>query len=380
MKISAVDTFVLGADLASPFGFSQWYYQRRMNVIVKISTDEGIAGWGECYGPASLAAEAVNGFYRELLIGLDPRQHEQVWAHLWQRSLDYARKGPMMAALSGIDIALWDIKAKSANMPLWMLLGGKGGAIPCYATGMYFKPAMGESEMMTALLKEADGYIREGFRMIKIKIGKNIAFDKKLIIEFRKKFPDLCIAADANHAYNFKEAVDIGRCLSDNGYAWFEEPLSPENIADHARLRECVTVPIAGGECEQTRYGFAALANVHALDIMQPDIAYCGGITEYQKIAAIASAAHIDMMPHCWGLRINQAVAASAITALPANPGRYEKREVSLEMDRTEHPVRDGIFSRWHEVKNGSLILNDAPGIGVDIDEARIKRFVPEAP
>lgn len=375
MKIRSVDAFVLSAELSSPFGFSQWQYSRKSNALVKIVTDDGIVGWGECYGPAGAAAEAVNGFYRERLIGLEPRAHERVWAHLWQRSLDYARKGPFMAAISGIDIALWDIKAKYANMPLWMLLGGTGGVVPCYATGMYFKPNMSESEMMTALVKEADGYVNEGFRMIKIKIGKNIVFDKKLIAEFRRHFHGLRIAADANHAYNFKEAVAVGQCLSDNGFEWFEEPLSPENIADHALLRERVSVPIAGGECEQTRYGFAALVNVHALDIMQPDIAYCGGITEYQKIAAVASGAHIDVMPHCWGLRINQAVAASAITALPDNPGRYEKREVFLEMDRTEHPVRDGIFTRWHEVKNGSLMLNDMPGLGVAIDENKLAGF-----
>jgi D-galactarolactone cycloisomerase len=241
---------------------------------------------------------------------------------------------------------------------------------------MYFRDDKPEDEMLEELLVEADGYVSQGYAMLKVKVGKNLPFDIKLIEAFRSRFPDTMIAADSNHAYNFKEAIRIGRVLEENDYCWFEEPLSPENYADMARLREQLNVPIAAGECEQTRFGFERLASAACLDIMQPDIAYCGGITEFVKINAIASASHTDMVPHCWGLKINQAVAASAISMVPENPGRFERRSIFLEMDQTEHPVRDSIFSKAHEVIDGKLHFNELPGLGVVVDEAALQNFL----
>ena len=375
MKITKITPFALSVELSLPFGFSQWYYTKKNNLLIKVETDEGIIGFGECYGPSRTAAMAVNDIYAPITTGKDPRAVEHIWNHMWQSSLDNARKGVCMAAISGIDMALWDIRAKAANVPLRTLLGGCGDSVPCYATGMYYRNGMSDNAHIKALLKEAETYVREGFRMIKIKIGKNISFDETIICRFRKEFPGLHIAADANHAYNFKEALRIGRILEENDYIWFEEPVSPENYSDYGKLRDMLTVPIAGGECEQTRFGFSHLCSRNVIDIAQPDIAYAGGITEFQKIATVANANHIDVVPHCWGLRCNQAAAASAITALHENPGRYEKKTVYLEMDKTEHPVRDTVFSACHEVKNGNLIFNSLPGLGVCVDEAKLKNY-----
>ena len=142
-----------------------------------------------------------------------------------------------------------------------------------------------------------------------------------------------------------------------------------------AKLRESLSILIASGECEQTRYGFLKLSEAKALDIFQPDPAYCGGVSEYLKIQAIASANHIDCIPHCWGLKINQAVSASLLSASSENPGRYEKRPFYLEMDQTEHAIRDSIFSAAHQIKDGYLHFNDLPGLGVTIDEQLLESF-----
>ena len=169
--------------------------------------------------------------------------------------------------------------------------------------------------------------------------------------------------------------MSIARLLETLEYIWFEEPLAPDNYADMARLRESTSVAIAAGECEQTRFGFERLARAGSLDIFQPDIAYCGGLTEFQKIAAIASSAHIDVVPHCWGLKLNLAVAASAISMLPENPGRLERRPIFLEMDQTEHSVRDSIFLDSHTVVDGALQFNDLTGLGVTVDESALNKF-----
>jgi len=376
MKISEIQCFPLRTKLSRSIGFSQWYYPVKNNFVLKVTCSDGTVGWGECYGPNLAIAAAVENHFKPLLLGKNPLQNEVLWNLMWKAFCDFNRHGIFMAAISGLDIAFWDIKGKALNASVRTLLGGSDEPVPCYATGMYFRDDKPEDEMLEELLEEATDYVAQGYAMLKVKIGKNIDFDTKLIEAFRFRFPTTQIGADSNHAYSYKEAIRIGRVLEANDYCWFEEPLSPENYGDMARLRDQLSVPIAAGECEQTRFGFERLANGVCLDIMQPDIAYCGGITEFVKINAIASASHTDMVPHCWGLKINQAVAASAISMVPENPGRFERRVVFLEMDQTEHPVRDSIFSKAHEVIDGKLHFNDLPGLGVEINEAAMQRFV----
>lgn len=376
MKISNIECFPLHANLDSAIGFSQWYYHAKNNLLVKVTCEDGTVGWGECYGPSLAIASAIEHHFKSKLLGCDPLLNERTWNLMWRAYHDFNRGGIFMAAISGLDIAFWDIKGKALQAPVRTLLGGSDDPIKCYATGMYFREDKAEGEMLEELLVEAAGYIEEGYDFLKIKIGKNVDFDRELVSQFRERFPDVKIAADSNHAYNFKEALDMAQLLESLDYSWFEEPLAPDNIWDMARLRESTTIAIAAGECEQTRYGFERLARAGSLDIYQPDIAYCGGLTEFQKIAAVASAAHVDVVPHCWGLKLNQAAAASAISMLPENPGRFERRTVYLEMDRTEHLVRDSIFSQAHKVEGGKLYFNDLPGLGVELDEAAIASFL----
>jgi D-galactarolactone cycloisomerase len=378
MTIADIQCFPLRTDLSRAIGFSQWYYNAKNNLVIKVTCEDGTIGWGECYGPNLAIGAAIEHHFKPLLIGRNPLQNEQLWNLMWKAYHDFNRHGIFTAAISGLDIAFWDIKGKALNAPLRTLLGGSDDPVPCYATGMYYRNDKSEPEMLEELLEEAAAYVAEGYDFLKVKLGKNLEFDRELVTQFRSRFPETKIAADANHGYNFKEAYGMAQMLEKLDYTWFEEPLAPDAYADMARLRQTSVVPIAAGECEQTRFGFERLARAASLDIFQPDIAYCGGITEFQKIAAIASAAQADVVPHCWGLKLNQAVAASAIRMLPENPGRFERRPIYLEMDQTEHPVRDSIFSSAHEVKNGYLHFNDLPGLGVVVDEAAMGRFLIE--
>lgn len=376
MKIIDIQCFPLRTELSRAIGFSQWYYKAKSNLVLKIICEDGTIGWGECYGPNMAIAAAIEHHFKPLLLGKNALQNEVLWNFMWKAYLDFNRHGIFMAAISGLDIAFWDIKGKALQTPVRTLLGGSDDPIPCYATGMYYRDDKPEAEMLEELLDEAAGYVAAGFSFLKVKLGKNLSFDKELIQRFRERFPDVILAGDANHAYNFKEAVAIGKILEAHDYAWFEEPLSPEDSSGMARLRQVCSIPIAAGECEQTRFGFARLAEQGSLDIFQPDLAYCGGITEFLKINGIAAAAHVDLVPHCWGLKINQAVAASMIAMLPENPGRFERRPIYLEMDQTEHPVRDSIFTKAHAIKEGFLLFNDLPGLGIEIDPLALKKFI----
>ena len=259
MKIDCIRTHHLRDELDEPFGFSQWYYSTRNTLWVEIVADDGTTGWGECYGPAEVYQAAITSFYAPRLLGLDPLATDRLWHNMWQWSLDFARGGIMMGAMSGIDMALWDLKGKSLGLSVSELMGGRyRESLPCYATGMYFKD-MPEDALLDSLVAEAVGYREQGFQAMKIKVGKNLDFDTRQIAAMREAMPDTTLMADSNHAYDLPEAIRIGRVLDEHGYAWFEEPLSPEYESQFRQLHDKIDVPIATGECEQTRYGFQRL-------------------------------------------------------------------------------------------------------------------------
>ena len=175
--------------------------------------DGGTTGWGECYGPAEVTQAAVTSYYGPRLIGCDPLAIDRLWHQMWQSSLDFARSGVMMGAMSGIDMALWDLKGKVLSQPAAELMGGRyRDSIDCYATGMYFQD-LPDDELIDAMITEAVGYREQGFREMKIKVGRSPAFDVQLIAAMRDSLPDTTLMADANHAYDLPEAVCVGRAL-----------------------------------------------------------------------------------------------------------------------------------------------------------------------
>jgi D-galactarolactone cycloisomerase len=373
--IEAIRTYRLEYKLEEPFGFSQWYYDTRSALLIEIVDSSGAVGWGECYGPAGVTQAAVDTIYAPLLSGRDPLQNEAAWHHCWRASLDFAMKGILMGAMSGLDMALFDLKGKLLGVSASELMGGRAvDHVSCYATGMYFsrKP---ESELLDDILEEADEYVRRGFKALKIKVGKNMAFDKRLIKAMRRTFPGIRLMADANHAYDLPEAVEIGRLLEKHGYAWFEEPLSPQHPELFGKLADKIDVPLATGECEQTRYGFHNLLSKGGVHIAQPDLAYCGGPTEALKIRAVASAMGINCVPHCWGTQLNLASATHFIATSYAEPGRAEAAEILLEKDLTPNPMRDEMFAVELECSNGTVIVPARPGLGVEPDRGAMEKF-----
>ena len=361
--------------LDEPFGFSQWYYDRRNALVVEIIDDSGAIGWGECYGPAEVTQSAINSFYAPLLIGFDPLMNEAAWRHCWRASLDFARKGIMMGAMSGLDMALLDLKGKLLNVSASELMGGRGvDKLPCYATGMYFRK-VGESKLLDKILKEAGSYVEQGYQALKIKVGKNIAFDKKLITSMRVAFPNIRLMADANHAYDLPEAIEVGRILDDCKYAWFEEPLSPELPLQYRQLSDKLDLPLATGECEQTRWGFQTLLSAGGVQIAQPDLAYCGGPTEAIKIRSIASSLGINVVPHAWGTMLNLACATHFLASTYVEPGRAEVAPPLLEVDRTDNPMRDEMYTVALDINGGMVKVPTSPGLGVEPDRSAMKSF-----
>lgn len=373
--IVSIKTYRLQHKLDEPFGFSQWHYDVRNGLLVEVIDSSGKSGWGECYGPATVTQNAIDTVYAPLLIGWDPLRNEAAWQHCWRASLDFAMKGPLMGAISGLDMALLDLKGKLLEVSASELMGGRvRDEVRGYATAMYFRKQT-ETELLDTLLTEAAGCVSRGFSAVKIKIGKNLVFDKLLIKAMRKTLPDIQLMADSNHAYDLPEAIEIGRVLSDHGYAWFEEPLSPAQPRLFAELAAKVDVPIATGECEQTRFGFQNLLAGGGVHIAQPDLAYCGGPTEALKIRAVASSLGINVVPHCWGTQLNLASAVHFLATTSPEPGRAEVAEPLLETDLTSNPMRDEMYSTSLSISEGSVQVPTAPGLGVEPSREMIETF-----
>jgi len=379
MRISCVRTYRLSCNISEPLNFSQWGYSTRHSLLVRLTADNGLDGWGECYGPVAVTQAAISSFYAPLVIGLDPRQTDVIWHRLWRSSLDFARRGVMMGAMSGIDMALWDLKGKAFGIPVSELLGGRfRDEVACYATGMYFRERP-EGEMIEETIKEAAGYRERGFTALKIKIGKNPGFDATLVREMREAFPDCLLMADSNHAYDLPEAVSLGKVLEEAGFAWFEEPLSPDYPELYRQLHDAVRVPLAAGECEQTRFGFWALLSPGGIDIAQPDLAYCGGLSEALRIRGIASTLGVNVVPHVWGTMLNLAAATHFLASDFRHPGRAEQSNGMLECDRTPNPLRDHIFSLPMCIDNGKARVPTEPGLGVEVDLKAMESFCEKA-
>jgi D-galactarolactone cycloisomerase len=373
MKIARVSAHALEAPLAQPFRWAFNENDRRTSCVVEIETDNGITGWGECIGPAELNAAIVTA-YAGLLIGKDPLNTEGLWQLLYERYRDLGRKGLPIAALSGVDIALWDIKGKHFGAPIYRLMGGPfRGDVEAYATGTY---RLKDTKSHDYLLKEVESYRREGFKGVKLKIGFDVADDAVLIREVRRAIgPDCKLMLDANHGYDTIEAIELGNRAAAEDITWFEEPVIPEDLRAYCEVRARQPIPVAGGECEFTRYGFRDVLTAGAIDILQPDTCAAGGLSECKKIADMAMAFGVRTIPHVWGTAIGLATALQLIAVLPPMPLRWTPREPLLEFDRSEHPFRQAVVKTPIEHDNGRVRIPDGPGLGIDIDRDALARF-----
>lgn len=373
MRIRSVDTFHLRARLSHPFAFSQFSYDRRETMLVRVATEDGRCGWGEAYGPAAASAAAVNGLLGPLVVGRDPRAQEALWELMYARTVDYGQKGVMLAAISALDIAFWDLKAQDARQPLYRLLGGEDtGPIECYWTGFYLG---GDERLETSWRREAQECREAGFRAVKIKVGQGVDRDAQLVAAMRGFLrPGTRLAIDANHAYTPVEAVALARRVEKWNIHWFEEPVSPLDPEAYLEVKARTTIPLAGGECEYTRFGFERWFRRRALDYAQPDLCACGGVTEALKIATLASLAGIHVTPHVWGSAVGQAAALHFYAARPRQPFTLTPEVKLIECDRTENPFRTAIVQEPLRLEQGRWHLPSAPGLGVRV---RPESFAP---
>ena len=373
MKIVDVRTHLLEHRLAVPFQSASMRFDRRAHVLVEIVCDDGTTGWGECLGPARPNA-AVVAAYKTWLIRANPLETEKIWAVLYNALRDQGQRGLTLTALSGIDIALWDIKGKHFNAPVSILLGGRfRETVKAYATGSFKRDGVDRVEDNAT---DIAGYRAQGFHASKIKVGFGIEEDLRVIKAAREAAgTDMRLMADGNHGFGVLEAVEFGRRAAEYGLDWFEEPVVPEQLAAYREVRAKQPIPVAGGETWHSRWGMKEPIETRCIDIVQPDLAGVGGFTEAKRVADLAALHGVRVVPHVWGTAVHIAAALQFIAAMVPDPVRVNPIEPILEFDRTDNPFRQAVINTPIEHQNGVVAIPNGPGLGIEINRDALADF-----
>ena len=385
MKITRIASHVLQYELAEELGYSQQHFARRSAHLVEVETDEGVTGWGECFGPGNIALAnkgIVERVIQPMAVGLDPLDRDVIWHKAYNLMRDSGQKGMPLQALSGVDIALWDIAGKVAGLPIHQLIGGAHrDSVPVYGYGMMLK-AEDAASMAARFADEAAAIKGMGFVATKMKIGIGREDDVKLAEAVRRGVGDgFPFMADANHAYTTDDAFYVGRALGELGAYWFEEPVAPEDLDGYRELRRGLDVAIAGGEAEFNRWGWRALLESRGLSIAQPEVCALGGISEYLRVLALCHAFFTPVVNHVWGSAIAVATNLHLLAAMPPLPGGLFPRDPMLEFDTTDNRFRDQLLTEPLDIQaqvaahRGRAAVPQGPGLGVEPDPGFIRRY-----
>ena len=352
-----------GGDTMSSFRFYEW-------LVVEVETDDGLRGLGNAALAPLVAQKVVTQYLRPLVVGADPWDYELLWQRMYRSTMAWGRKGVAMAAISAVDLAIWDILGKAVGKPVFKLLGGRlKKKIPLYASKLYSQP-------LDELAAEAKRYSEQGFRAIKMRFGwgptdgaAGMRRNLDLIRTIRETVGDeVDIMAEAYMGWTFEYARRMLPLLAPFNLRWLEEPVIPDHINNSAELRRIGGVPISGGEHEFTLHGFQQLLDAGAVDVVQYDTNRVGGITAARKVNALAAAHGIPVIPHA-GQMHNYHLVMSDINCPMAEYFPVHGVEIGNELFYY-------LFEGDPEPENGFLDLNDdIPGLGIELSEKYMGDF-----
>ena len=330
-------------------------------LFIHIETDGDYEGLGISQSGPGIR-QVVESDLKDILIGQDPFAIEKIWEDMFWRVRSYGRKGIAFLAISGVDIGLWDLKAKALHIPLYKLLGSYSESVPVYGSGGWTNFTQDQ------LIKEMTDYVKQGIPRVKMKVGKDFGKSELEDIErvsaVRKAVgDDVEIYIDANNGYYVKQAIYLAKEFEQFNVGWFEEPVLADDIAGLSEIRNAIDIPVATGEHEYTKYGFKTLISEKGADIVQPDVGRVGGVTEWMKVAHLAHSFNLPVAPHAV-----QLVHLHLACATP-NLKVVEYMNTSLETDEIWYidfpKQRDGQWAPF----------SDRPGLGLELDPYAVEKW-----
>jgi len=388
VRITDISTLKLRYPMATPMADAIHYMPERTALLVQINTDDGLTGLGECaaYGGSLDSMERiVLDDLHPTLIGEDPFRVERLWSRMARRSHQRGTSGMLMQAISGVDIALWDLIGQATKTPLYRLLGGYHETLEAYASAGFYAGDKGP----TLLAEEVGGYAARGFRTVKMKVGRNpktmlnplpdmwaphyatatLEEDVERVRAARSAIgPAVRLAIDANNAWTPPVAIQFMRQVAGQNIYWLEEPVATDDLEGSAEVARALDIPVAGYETATGLASFRDLIARRAVDIVQPDVIWSGGITLCRKVAAMAQAHGLPVVPHVFSSAVATIANMHFIASLP-NGGL-------LEFDQNPNPLRSELFTEPIDVQpDGTVSLPDRPGLGVTLNQATIDRY-----
>ncbi len=366
MKITGIQIHIVSAAMPKPWRIGNYVLERAYATIVEMTTDEGITGWGECIGRLGpgVTRSIIDEILAPALIGENPMEIEG----LWQRMFNLMRyrghtRGFFLEAISGIDMALWDICGKRMGLPVHrLMMGCNRKAVPAYASSIFFDTPEKMAEIAAEL-------VERGFSAIKVKVGQGVETDTVCMKKIRQTVgPDIRLMVDANSAFGAVDAARLGRVLDELNVIWFEEPVPPDNLEGYKHLSMKLDAAIAAGEGEFSLYGVRSLLE-NGVIVFQPDVARAGGISEVRKMAVLCQAFQAEFAPHtgassaiCMAASLHLSAAVPNLMIYEHMVGENPLAEVLLE---TPLPAP----------KDGMIAIPEGPGLGIELDRKALEKY-----
>lgn len=371
MKITKVQAIPIGTALKEPLRWGKMAVATKGGILVKVDTDEGVFGIGEAGFSSeyfSTVGPVVNERLAPLLLGEDPLDVAMLWHKMFDATHMWGRRGVETYAISGVDIALWDLLGKVAGQPVYKVLGAAK-----HSVSAYFAPSLKPTPEIVAEARQA--VFEDGYCALKLRVNADLKAGQELVSAVREAIgSETDIMVDANMAYDRRTALEMARFLESKGVVWLEEPINchslTQYVEEHTWLAERVDMRLAGGESLFTRYEFPELLKRHTFDVVQPDCTGVGGISEAKRIADMASAWNISCVPHiACSSGTGVSLAAGLHVVLACDNAPY------VELDAYGGPGWDGLVIDPIMPVNGCLVADNRPGLGVELSEDALERF-----
>ena len=375
MKVVEINGFHLNFKPEHPLGNARTFMRSRDFLALRIKTDKGVCGWGEVFSSPWASAALVRHQFARLVLGRSPNSYRRIY-HDMLGTLGYDRRGPAMMAISAIDMALHDAAARSHGVRVVDMLGGPlRERVFAYASGPFMREA---DEPYGHYAAEVENYLEQGFRALKPRAGLSPIADGEMVSSLRSQVGnDIGLMVDINQGYASGAACSSAQAMSNSNLLWIEEPVQPEDVAGYRAVARATPTPVAGGEALGSLASFRDFFEAGALAIVQPDMTVCGGFSGFDRVASMADAYDLPVMPHAFSTTINFHASLQMAALLPARRGGGPASYPFVEWDPTGNPLRE-LFGMPLE-KDGHIPLPEGPGLGIDLKPEKLAPWVVES-